>query len=350
MSPSSPSPSHLSSHPPETPESAPSPQSPPSTYTTLTTHLHTHRLCVLSLEILPSTFPIPILHDNLNLGISKRALISSFLTARDIFLSPARNPNAPLSPPADLATKVLLLYDPEHLSAANWRKRRLCHLGSVNGSSQRQNVCDEDARASELHNAVSEEWAFTTSLLTSPLHRHAKSSTLWWHRCWLVRNYIEHLLPHDPVAKRSASQESSSTDGLAALLSAETDVVLQAAERHNANYHAFHYGRRVLSLHTGVWSCEDGERVVEKVRRWCFAHPRDGSGWGFLAFLIRHDGLVMDCGKRKCLIGNVSRQTRDFVTALGWKGESVEWFLREMNDVAKQADAIPIESAVGGIG
>ena len=90
--------------------------------------------------------------------------------------------------------------------------------------------------------------------------------------------------------------------------------------------------------------------MVEQLRRWCFAHPRDASGWGFLAFLLRRDGLVMDSEKREGLIGKVSHQTRDFVAALGWKGESVEWFLRAMDDTAKQVGAISMDSTEGGIG
>jgi len=74
------------------------------------------------------------------------------------------------------------------------------------------------------------------------------------------------------------------------------------------------------------------------------------SGWGFLAFLLRHDSLVVDGVERKDLIGTVSLQTRNFVTDLGWEGEAVEWFLREMDDTAKQVDAIPMESTASGIG
>ncbi|MCJ1380515.1 hypothetical protein MMC17_003623 [Xylographa soralifera] len=346
MSPSSASP------PPLLPSLPKPPEIPSSTYTTLTTHLHTHHLSTLSLEILPSSSP-PLLHDNLNLGISKTALIQSFLVAREVFLS--QPPSPPIPNPLhaqkiNSATKILLLYDPEHLSAANWRKRHISHLASRNPSSPANKPCAQDAPAAPLHLAVLEEWAFLTSLLTSPLQRHAKSSTLWWHRCWLVRNYINHLLAPDSIAEGSVSQSGSGAGDLSAFLRAEMDVVLQAAERHTANYHAFHYGRRVLRLHPGVWICGDGEGVVEKVRRWCFAHPRDGSGWGFLAFLLRYEGLVVDGGEEKGLIGKVSDQTREFVTAVGWKGESVEWFLREMDHTAKEAYAIPMESTVGGIG
>ncbi|MCJ1433635.1 hypothetical protein MMC27_002998 [Xylographa pallens] len=358
MSPPSPSPPHLSSRHPS-PPSPPSPLNSPelrsSTYTTLTSHLHTHRLSTLSLEILPSSScPTPIQHDNLNLAISKSALIHTFLTAREIFLSHLPSPPDPTPTPLPYkvgsATKIILLYDPEHLSAANWRKRRISQLASHSRPSQENDVCGQDASAAELRLAVHEEWAFLTSLLTSPLHRHAKSATLWWHRCWLVRNYIDYLIPHNCVAEGSVSRGRSPADGLPAFLRAEMDVILQAAERHKANYHAFHYGRRLLRLYPEVWGYEEKGEVVEKLRRWCFAHPRDGSGWGFLAFLLRHDGLVMDSAKRKGLIGKVSHQTREFVAALRWKGESLEWFLREMDNTTKQADAISMENRVGGIG
>ena len=207
-----------------------------------------------------------------------------------------------------------------------------------------------DDTATELRSAVSEEWAFLTSLLTSPLPRHVKSSTLWWQRCWLVRHFLDDHLSPNPVAEGSSRPDHSQADAPSAFISAEIDVILRAAERHKANYHAFHYGRRILHLYPGAWSHEEGEVVVERVRRWCFAHPRDGSGWGFLAFLVRWSGLVMGDGEREGLIGTLSDQTREFVTALGWKGESVEGFLREMDATAKQSDTISTGRTVGGIG
>ncbi|MCJ1388775.1 hypothetical protein MMC18_001625 [Xylographa bjoerkii] len=347
MSTSSPNPPPVSS-PPNPPDS------PEAIYTTLTTLLHTHRLSTLELEILPSTStPTPILHDGLSLAISKKALIHTFLIARQLFLSTASSPQTPNpqhTPDLRSATKILLLYDPEHLSAANWRKRHLSHLARSNSPGQEENACGQHIPDSELRRAVYEEWAFLTSLLTSPLHRHAKSPTLWWHRCWLVRNYVEYLLPYDPVVDGSASGVVTAPSGLSLFLSAEMDVVLLAAERHRANYHAFHYGRRLLALHPGVLSGKDGEEVVEKVRKWCFAHPRDVSGWGFLAFLLSHDGLMANGVERTCLMGTASLKVQEFVVALEWKGESVEWFLREMADIAKQAATKSDRSTLDGIG
>ncbi|MCJ1283561.1 hypothetical protein MMC26_002892 [Xylographa opegraphella] len=347
-----------SSHPAEPSHPAETSASPESIYTTLTTHLHTHRLSTLSLEILPPTSPTPLQHDALHLGITRHALTQTFLTARTIFLSQPSSSSSPAPPPSpalEPATKILLLHDPEHLSAANWRKRRICHLH------EQCTAAGDDTTGAEqllllLRRAVREEWAFVTSLLTSPLHRHAKSPTLWWQRCWLARHHIAHLLPQAPP-QDGPSPARAHTTPLTTFLRAEIDVILQAAEQHRANYHAFHYGRRVLRQCAGARGTEEGAGVVEKVRRWCFAHPRDGSGWGFLAFLVRREGLVRGGGEREeeeeegeAVVDRVRRQTREFVAALGWKGESVEWFLREVDGAKKWTDDIRTESVTGGIG
>ncbi|MCJ1404048.1 hypothetical protein MMC11_007272 [Xylographa trunciseda] len=349
---------------PTQPSPAPSPpESPERIYTTLTTHLHTHRLSTLELEILPSSSPSPLLHDGLSLAISKPALIHAFITARATLLSaPPLTPPTPshpsLSQDIDSATKILLLYDPEHLSAATWRKRHISHLAQLGRSDQEQNITDREENAcgqstppdQELRHAVGAEMAFLRSLLTSPLPRHAKSPTLWWHRCWLVTNHLAAILPRDDGPAMAAQPSLPARTARPAFLASEVDVLLQAAERHKANYHAFHYGRRLLSLHPGALSCGEGGGVVEKVRKWCFGHPRDVSGWGFLAFLLGRDGLVASGWERKGMIGMASLRTREFVADLGWKGDAVEWFLREMDDAAKQADVSLTEGTVGGIG
>src|ERR1700753_4144206 len=70
------------------------------------------------------------------------------------------------------SSRIILLFDPEHITAANFRKRRIINLRQT--SSARL----PEAYAQEIH--------FLNSILTSPLHRQSKSPTLWFHRWWLV--------------------------------------------------------------------------------------------------------------------------------------------------------------------
>lgn len=90
------------------------------------------------------------------------------------------------------------------------------------------------------------------------------------------------------------------------------------------------------------------------VQKWCFAHPRDISGWAFLAFLLRqrrYDGaptisatIAMNNGLSKGA-GRVEKvtakenatqravaETKEFVRKFKWKGASVEWFLKAMGE------------------
>lgn len=101
------------------------------------------------------------------------------------------------------------------------------------------------------------------------------------------------------------------------------------------------------------------EDSVAEVQKWCFAHPRDISGWAFLAFLLRemcHDGTsplttnsataAMDNGSsmgaeraetaaataKEDATRRVVAETKGFVRKFGWKGASVEWFLKAMGE------------------
>ena len=93
--------------------------------------------------------------------------------------------------------------------------------------------------------------------------------------------------------------------------------MLAAGERHFANYYAFSHARRVVSL------CEEGGEWggwVERVRKWCLAHPRDISGWGLLVFLLQK---VEGGGEVERVVDGVREWTRKF----GLGGEGVRWFL-----------------------
>ncbi|MCJ1246085.1 hypothetical protein MMC30_003289 [Trapelia coarctata] len=330
--------------------------SPETLYTTLTAFLSTHTSSTLSVEILPSSHSHGILHDGLNLAIPKKALIQCFLIARTTLLStlsisshpPNPGHNFPDTPSVDLATEIILLYDPEHLSAANWRKRNLTALSiaCMPTSSEPQPIEQEDRRA-RYQRAVEAEQSFLTTLLTSPLPKHPKSPTLWSHRYWLLKSQLSLLSPsptpspHNPNPPRTP---------ISAFIRSELTTILSAASRHKSNYHAFHYGRRLLSLlspsspptHPSlpdpffILSSAELEDVVQEVRKWCLAHPRDISGWGFLAWLLRwgvegKEGTG-DTHWRDVVYREV-KKVEEFVRRVGWKGASVEWFLREVGQV-----------------
>ncbi|MCJ1410924.1 hypothetical protein MMC19_005011 [Ptychographa xylographoides] len=373
---------------------------PQAIYNTLINFFSTHACSVLELEILPSFHSTPsqstaILHDGLSLAVTKKALVRAFLVAREVFLSrPSLTSTSDASTDRKksilevlAATKTILLYDPEHLSAANWRKRYLT-FRETRGN-------EKDEVQGRLRRAVEEEMKWTQSLVTSPLNKHAKSPTLWFHRLWLVKNYHSLILHPDPAAADALTAPLSTApitlppllhrsktppgrDAVLAFLQTEIDIILQAAAQHKANYHAFHYGRRLLAFLSQSSPSQERSRadneksadkergsfwftyrelgeLVEVVRRWCFAHPRDVSGWGFLACLLTNrgaggDGEPGEEGERdeegegeddghdggaewKGVRAGVVAQTRGFVQALGWTGDSVAWFLREMDRV-----------------
>ena len=68
-----------------------------------------------------------LLQDNLNIGIPKKILVLAFLRARELFFSDIKAAG-PSSPLAFEATRVILLFDTEFITVANFRKRRLLQL------------------------------------------------------------------------------------------------------------------------------------------------------------------------------------------------------------------------------
>lgn len=103
---------------------------------------------------------------------------------------------------------------------------------------------------------------------------------------------------------------------------------MRAGERHPRNYYAWNYARQLLatlSERSEDSTAELARGSVEVVKKWCLGHPRDVSGWAFLAFLLgRVDRVGAEGGER------VVRETRAFVRKFQWRGESVEWFLKVM--------------------
>jgi len=165
----------------------------------------------------------------------------------------------------------MLLYDPEHITVTNYRKRRI--LKAIAESHD------------GLDNLFDRELVFLNSILTSPLHRQSKSPTLWYHRLWLLNLLI-------PARLRRAT-----TEPFLVFVGTELDAVLKAGERHPKNYYSWQYARRLFSRVEEL--CRDEiEHLREPsydeflvscavlVKSWCCKHPSDISGWSFLLFVL----------------------------------------------------------------
>ncbi|KAL2021565.1 hypothetical protein VTK56DRAFT_7064 [Thermocarpiscus australiensis] len=246
---------------------------------------------LLEIEILgASHFPDQgqyVLQDGRAVGISKLGLVQAFLVARQHL----RNHIDGVGPRTDdeifAATAVILLLDPEHLTAANSRKRL------IQGQISRRG----DAR-SRLEN----EKLFLDSLLTSRLHRHTKSPTLWSHRRWLVGRFMAYGLPVD-------------------VLEDIRNVVFVAGQRHPRNYYAWCHARFLVNLNMSV----NGREMLAAVQSWCFQHHTDISGWSFLYFLLSLEELS-DTEARCSVFAEVLK----LVGSLRLANESVWVFLRTL--------------------
>ncbi|KAH6639757.1 hypothetical protein C7974DRAFT_138300 [Boeremia exigua] len=238
-------------------------------YESLLRYFEEYEAGVFEVEILPPALEPSggLIQDGKSLGISKKALVSAFLIARQTFFD-NRN-NSPTDPKALQATKIMLLFDGEQLTAANFRKRRLIALRDADD-------------VVTFHQAVLAELAFVGSILSSPLHRQTKSPTLWYHRAWLL-GLIGPLEVERASGKRMAS-----------IISTALDSVCKAGERHPKNYYGWNYARRLVTSFDWV-AGEMGapfpfDWIVslfsERLCKWCFKNPSDCSGWSYLFFLL----------------------------------------------------------------
>ncbi|CBF77724.1 hypothetical protein AN4341.2 [Aspergillus nidulans FGSC A4] len=271
---------------------------------------------VLEFEILPPAFG-PILEDGCSIGITKKCLVQAFVVARRIFLnslmakSSSQYTDEAASTPvlegeggeADqrltIASEIILLFDCEHLTACNWRKRRLSALFTSD--------------LETLIHALDTELSLMTTYLCSPLHRHTKSPTLWQHRQWAQTHLVRLRKPD--------------FKGVEDLFQAELSVVLRAGELHPRNYYAFTYLRqihRILAESGGLkseeWRVQFGQSIIRPTLDWCLVHPADISGLMFLLYLL--DGVPITA-LRLDTVGKVAQ----FALDIGWEGESIWTFV-----------------------
>ncbi|OAA73864.1 Protein prenyltransferase [Cordyceps fumosorosea ARSEF 2679] len=247
------------------------------------------------------------LHEGNAIAIPKFNILRAFLPAYEIFKSHLRGQYVA---PEELlrATSVILLLDPEHMTAANARKRHIRHI--------------KEQSPTQLHVATDAEFYLIDSLLTSRLHRHTKSPTLWGHRQWLLELSINTQRP------------------VGSLTTALEKLIFVSAERHPRNYYAWCHARYLLDLHhhhrrSGTPAVaqkheeepQQGpaaallETVTGMVKRWCFRHPDDTSGWSFLAVLVERQAAAAP---------TLFAETLRLVEDLSWRGEAAWCFLRGM--------------------
>ncbi|TLD09229.1 uncharacterized protein PgNI_07593 [Pyricularia grisea] len=255
---------------------------------------------LLEIEILGRSHPVPpglhILQDENAVAVPKTSLVAAFIEARRRFLQVAQDISQHESQVLE-ATAVMLLFDPEHLTAANTRKRIFLLQARRGGTA--------DCFAPLL----SREMWLVDSLLTSRLNRHTKSPTLWGHRRWLIWMCITTWgLPVD-------------------VYDSFVKVVMVSAERHPRNYYAWSHARYLMTLHTSQSKdkkCTDHgreiRRITEAVKKWVFRHHNDTSGWSFLEHL---SGYMPE---EEWTV--IVKETAELAMSLRWTGESVWVFLR----------------------
>jgi hypothetical protein len=276
-------------------------------YEALANYFTRHEDENVQIEVLPPAFQPPDgfhLEDGANLGIPKKTLMFAYLHARALFFKGIEKDSVD-SQIAYEASKVVLLFDPEHITAANFRKRRILRYRPT--ADQKQ--------------AVKRETVFLDSILTSPLHRQSKSPTLWHHRAWLLNL----LLP--------SQLTGTLEDQVLALVRSELDAVCKAGERHPKNYYAWQYARKLFTGFeliapngSGQYRKQDTIKAFMHtcalhVMAWCCQNPSDISGWSFLAFLLPR--LTIISQRRE-----ISEHVLKYAVDIQWSNEALFVFLR----------------------
>jgi len=278
---------------------------------------------LLEVEFLGTSHPLEdgvnYLRDESAVAIPKLRLTQAFLVARQVLQDhlTSRPVGVTAAVPDQVlaATAVVLLMDPEHLTATNTRKRALQHKPSF------ATGADDDAAAGLRLRAVQAEKYFVDSLLTSRLHRHTKSPTLWSHRQWLLKLCQREGLHLD------AGDEFS-------------EIIMVSGERHPRNYYAWNHARWLLLNRLVLdpsLSADDRqqqqkqqqhlEKLGHDVKNWCLKHHGDISGWSFLAFVLGH---LSDRRRQAALCNAVMQDVLRIVESFRWSGESVWVFLRHL--------------------
>ncbi|KAF2185643.1 hypothetical protein K469DRAFT_575614 [Zopfia rhizophila CBS 207.26] len=280
-------------------------------FNALDEYFKAHEDEVVEIEILPPGIHQAsdiLMQEGLNVGIPRQILILGYVKAKRIFLETFNTVHH--SELALEASKIMLLMDPEHLTAANFRKRWLLRLKKET----------QEKAQKELAKAITREIIFLNSILTSPLHRQSKSPTLWHHRAWLLDFSF-------PVRLTDSSQ-----DQFLPFVRAELDAVFKAGEQHSKNYYAWQYARRLVTTVDHLFQTEPHKPWKDSyhaflvtcallVKAWCLKHTSDISGWSFLLFLLPR---LKSIARRRRIV----KQVLGFAIDLRSEQESLWVFLR----------------------
>jgi protein prenyltransferase alpha subunit repeat containing protein 1 len=241
---------------------------------------------LLDLEILGQSHTanndVVVLQDDHAIAVPKLRLVQAFVVAYKLFHEYVESAGRIHKENIRCITSVMLLMDPEHITAANARKKFI-------GSKAEQ--------ATDYSSLLLDEKYILDSILTSHLHRHTKSPNLWNHRRWLMQRL------------RDAGIVVDVGDDM-------RRVIFISAERHPRNYYAWCHARGLIDA--GFADVLSVPAMVEDTKKWCFSHHDDVSGWAFLAFLLR---------KSPERVAMVFEETLRLTETLRWRNESVWYFL-----------------------
>jgi hypothetical protein len=274
-------------------------------YNDIVSALSTETDSLLEIEFLGKSHPLPegsnVLIDGNSIAVPKVKLVQAFVIARNLFFKYVRECPANICLDLRNAAAVMLLMDPENLTAANTRKRLI-------QKSQKGPKADLEA-------ILRKELRFVDSYLTSRLHRHTKSPTLWSHRRWVLE-----------VCKSMQMEHNFQQD--------LTSVILVAAERHPRNYYAWSHLRWLVQAFT---TCSEDsqaqtrnlefEQLVALVRDWCLRHPADTSGFSFLLFCLSMPGAPEDISRTQ-LKSSICSEVIRLAVSFKWTHETIWVFLR----------------------
>jgi len=277
---------------------------PQAAYHDILEALNTNTSSLLDIEFLGKDHPLPpgcnVLVDGTSIGVPKFKLVQAFVIARQIFFNCLNDFQEDKFQDIRNASAIILLMDPEHITAANARKRIIQHLRT----SSEEN----------LQHVLRGELLIIDSFLTSRLHRHTKSPTLWGHRRWLLQLRGVLGFPRDIQWDLEA-------------------VVLVAAERHPRNYYAWLHLRWLVH---GVQGRSDGSnlpatehsKIISVVKDWCLRHPADTSGWSFLMFYLFYIEPLEST--RFEANSSVCKEVLHLAISFEWSHESVWVYLRTL--------------------
>ena len=118
-------------------------------------------------------------------------------------------------------------------------------------------------------------------------------------------------------------------------------IVMLAGGKHLGNYYAWNYARDTLALLQSLSPrdiCADvvmqsTGTALKVVKKWCFQHPRDVSGWTFLASILdRLEKSERHSATAKGLLEDVD----DWKVNVKWEGAAFDAF-RNLSGTRREA-------------